>query len=83
MQKSFIKIVNEHLDYTLPKIKNQTLIVFGSEDKETPLYMAKKLHKNIKNSKLVIIKGAGHFCFIDNPNKFNLEVREFLLSKGE
>ncbi len=83
MQQSFIKIVNEHLNYALPKIKNKTLIIFGEKDTETPLYMAKKLNKKIKNSKLIIIKGAGHFCFIDNPNKFNLEVREFLLSKGE
>ncbi|MBR5192571.1 MAG: alpha/beta hydrolase [Clostridia bacterium] len=83
MQQSFIKIVNEHLDNLLPKIKNKTLIVFGEKDTETPIYMAKKLNKNIKNSKLIIIKGAGHFCFLENPNKFNLEVREFLLSKGE
>ncbi len=77
MKKSFIKIVNENLDYTLSKIKNKTLIINGSLDKETPLYMAKKLHKNISSSKLIIIKGAGHFAFIDKPFKFNREVKEF------
>ena len=29
---------------------------------------------------LLIIENAGHFCFIDKPNKFNMEVKEFLLS---
>lgn len=79
MKKSFIKIVNEHLDYTLPFINNQVLIINGDKDKETPLYTAYKLNKEIKDSKLVIIKGAGHFAFIDKPNRFNMEVMEFLL----
>lgn len=81
MRKSFIKIVNEHLDYTLPFIKNRTLLIFGENDKETPIYMAKKLNSGIKNSKLIILDGAGHFAFVDKSLKFNLEMREFLLSK--
>ena len=81
MRQSFQKIVAEHLDYVLPAIKNQTLIVFGAQDKETPLYMAERLYKGISNSEKVIINDAGHFCFIDKPFTFNMEVREFLLSK--
>ena len=80
MRQSFIKIVNEHLDYTLSKIYNESLIIFGKDDKETPIYMAKKLNDGLKNSRLHIIDGAGHFCFIDKPLIFNMEVREFLLS---
>lgn len=81
MKESFIKIVNEHLDDRLEKISNETLIIFGKNDKETPPYMAKKYKKHIKNSELKFIDGAGHFCFIDKPWKFNMEVREFLLRK--
>ena len=80
MKKSFIKIVSEHLDYTLWGIKNKTLLIFGSLDKETPLYMARRLNLGIKNSVLSVYEGAGHFAFIDKPLKFNVEVKEFLLS---
>lgn len=80
MKESFKKIVSEHLDDELEKIKNKTLIVFGDKDKDTPLYMARRLNVGIKNSKLIIIRGAGHFCFIDHRAKFNREVKEFLLS---
>ncbi len=80
MQKSFIKIVNEHLDYCLDKIENKTLIINGKEDRETPPYMAKKLNRFIKDSTLIMVKGAGHFVFLDKPNYFNMEVRKFLLS---
>ena len=79
MKESYKKIVSEHLDYTLKGIENKTLIIFGEDDKETPIYMAKKLNREIANSRLVILKGAGHFCFLEKPNAFNMEVREFLL----
>ena len=80
MQESFKLIVGEYLDDKVNLIKNQTLIIFGDCDNQTPLYMAKKLNSKIKNSRLVIIPNAGHFCFLDKPMKFNMEVREFLLS---
>lgn len=80
MKQSFVKIVNEHLDGYLRFIQNQTLIINGEEDRETPLYMAKKLNQNILNSRLLVFKGCSHFCFLDKPNKFNMEVKEFILS---
>ena len=80
MKKSFVKIVAERLDGEIDKIQNRTLIINGNKDKDTPLYMAKKLNRRIKNSRLSIYKGAGHFCFIDKPQKFNKEVEEFLNS---
>ncbi len=79
MKESFCKIVNEHLDDRLKYIKNKTLIINGISDKETPVYLAKRLNKGIVNSSLKIIKG-GHFVFIDSPYEFNREVGEFLLS---
>lgn len=80
MKQSFVKIVGETLDYTLPYIKTPTLLIFGKNDKETPLYMARRFEKNLVNSSLTVFDNAGHFCFISDANKFNLEVREFLLS---
>lgn len=80
MKKSFVLIVNEKLDYTLNSIDNQVLLAFGKNDKETPLYMAKRFNKGLKNSTLSVYNNSGHFCFITEKEKFNLEVREFLLS---
>ena len=80
MRLSFIKIINEHLEGYLPLINVPTLIINGKKDTETPLYMAKRLNKNIQSSTLQVFDGCGHFCFLDKPNKFNMEVREFFLS---
>ena len=79
LKQSFIKIVNEHLDGLLDKIDNEVLLIWGRKDKETPLYMAKKLKKKIKNCSLSVYN-SGHFAFIDCPYTFNTEVKEFFLN---
>ncbi len=80
MRNIFNSIVTTYLDDFLPYIKNPTLIVFGENDKETPLYMAKKLHKNIKHSQLVVLENAGHFSFIDRRLEFLMTLENFLNS---
>ena len=80
MKQSFNKIINEHLDGYLENITNQTLVICGTLDRETPPYMGKKICSKVKNSKLSLYSDSGHFSFLDSPLKFNLEVREFLLS---
>ncbi len=79
MKQSFVKIVNEHLDYRLKLIDNKVLLVFGNNDTETPLYMAKRLKKGLKNSSLYVIDNASHFCFLEKHEEFNIIVKEFLL----
>ena len=78
MRKIFSSVVGTYLDDFLPFIRAKTLIVFGENDKVTPIYMAKKLHKKIKSSKLEIMQDAGHFCFVDKRVEFLTLLAEFL-----
>ena len=77
MRESFKKIVNENLERCAEKVSSPCLLVFGNEDRETPLYMARKLNGKIKGSGLVIMNGCGHFCFTENPFYFNALAEEF------
>ena len=77
MRESFKKIVNENLERCAEKVSSPCLLVFGKEDRETPLYMARKLNGKIKGSGLVIMNGCGHFCFTENPFYFNALAEEF------
>lgn len=70
MRQTFVNVVNEDLSESAKNIGCETLIVWGKQDKETKLFMAKKLHKLIKNSKLVVFENAGHFSFLDNKREF-------------
>ena len=82
MRKVFNSIVKTTLDDFLSNVEAETLIIFGKNDKTTPCYMAKKLHKKIRKSKLVFIENSGHFCFNDNKYKFLKELKSFI-NKGE
>lgn len=77
LRESFIKIVNERLDKVAEKVKTPTALIFGDKDRETPVYMGRKYNNKIKGSKLYIIKGAGHFSFVDRPYEFCKIIREF------
>jgi len=80
MRESFVKIVNEHLEKCLPLVSAPTLFVFGGADRETPPYMARRLNAGVKDSALVFFEGRGHFCFAEEPFRFNAVAREFFLS---
>lgn len=78
MKQTFKNIVNTDLASLCDKISCQTLIIYGQKDKETPIYMAKKLHKSIKNSKLIIVNGAHHFVYLEQLNLVSKYVNLFL-----
>lgn len=69
MKVTFKNVVNLYLEKLLPSIECDTLIVWGKKDKETPLYMAKRLNKGITNSGLVILEG-GHYSYLDSYANF-------------
>lgn len=70
MKKVFVNVVNEDLSSFAKNIKCDTLLIWGEKDKDTKLYMAKKLHRLIEKSDLYILKNAGHFSFLDRQNEF-------------
>lgn len=70
MRAIFVKTINEDLTEYLPKIAAPTLLVWGSKDLDTPVAFGQVMNRLIPNSKLVVFENAGHFSFIDEPQKF-------------
>ncbi len=65
----FVRVVNEDLEKFAVNLAKPTLIIWGRHDRTTPVFMAKKLHKLIKNSQLKFIRG-GHFCYLNSAREF-------------
>lgn len=68
MQETLVKAVNEDLTDLLKHMR-ETLLIWGDEDKVTPMWMARKMESEIKGSGLVILHG-GHFSYLDDPITF-------------
>ena len=63
---------------TLKNIKNETLIVWGDQDKSYKKKEIELLKKNILNSSLVIFKECAHNVHLEKVDEFNDKIQEFL-----
>jgi pimeloyl-ACP methyl ester carboxylesterase len=66
----YTKIISEDLTGELSRVKQQTFLIWGENDRSTPPADAEIMHRSIKNSTLAVIPGAGHFSFLDQPHVF-------------
>jgi pimeloyl-ACP methyl ester carboxylesterase len=64
----------------LQKVKVPTLVVWGEKDAIIPLEKSDTLAAVIEDAKRVIIKDAGHPCYLENPEEFHRELLGFLKS---
>lgn len=64
-KQTFVNVVNDFTEKDLPYINKPTLILWGSKDRDTPIYMAFRYKRKIKQSTLKIFYGAGHFSYLD------------------
>jgi pimeloyl-ACP methyl ester carboxylesterase len=78
MRNILVKVVNEDLKRVMPDIKAPTLLIWGENDTATPLKDAKIMEKLIPDAGLAVLKGAGHFSFLDKRYEFNLIIDAFL-----
>jgi pimeloyl-ACP methyl ester carboxylesterase len=82
MRKTFVKLVSEDLLPVLGDIQAPTLLIWGSADTETPLWMGQQMEKNIPDAGLVIFEGRSHFAFLEEWRRFVVIAQKFLL-EGE
>lgn len=72
-----VNLISLDLTPILTKIKTPTLIIWGQDDKTTPLTDGKLMHKLIKNSKLKIIKGR-HCPHYTHPKEVAEIIHDYL-----
>lgn len=66
MRDILVRIVNEDLSNILNKIKCPTFLYWGDKDKDTPLWMAKKMVNLINDAGLYVVKNGSHFSFVED-----------------
>jgi pimeloyl-ACP methyl ester carboxylesterase len=70
---SKLNVVDELHNITAP-----TLIIGAEYDATTPLRCQEEIHKRIKDSKFVLIKGSGHASMYEKPYEFSSIILGFL-----
>jgi 3-oxoadipate enol-lactonase len=77
---NLMKATRERKDFRkdLERINTPTLIIQGEKDLLLPVHMAEEVHKHIRNSRLVIIKNAGHTLNLEKVPEVCKTILEFL-----
>jgi pimeloyl-ACP methyl ester carboxylesterase len=80
MRPTLVKLVNADLRPFMPSIGVPTLLVWGSQDSDTPLEAAHEMERLIPDAGLVVLEGAGHYSYLDQPARFARIVSHFIAS---
>lgn len=78
MKQTMVKMLSSDMREYMPQIKVPTLLIWGENDTATPLYLAKEMEKLIPDCGTVVLKGAGHFSYLDSPAVFAAAVKSFM-----
>lgn len=77
MKKTFVKVISEDLTPLLPRVQASTLLVWGENDAETPLWMGRTMERDIPDAGLVIFENDDHFAYLRQWQRFVAVVRAF------
>lgn len=79
-----VKSANNHNVLSeLELIKTPTLILGAELDIITPIRYQEEIHKRIKDSRMVVINGAGHALMYEKPYEFALNIIGFINILGK
>jgi len=81
MRGTFRAAVAANLTDRLPRISASTLLVWGDQDDDTPLWMGRRMEELIPDAGLVVLEGAGHYSYADSPGQFGAVARRFLVEQ--
>ena len=62
----------------LKNIKNETLIIWGDQDKAYNFNQVETLNNNIPNCFLEVIRGCSHNAHLEKTDEFNKIAKKFL-----
>ncbi len=77
MRQTFVKVIGLDLYPLLADVKASTLLIWGGDDTETPLWMGQQMEQQMKDAGLIVFDRRTHFAFIEEWERFLLIVKQF------
>lgn len=80
MRETFKHIVQEDLVSCMRSVTAPCILIWGSLDQITPIWIAQRMKNTIANAELIIITGADHGVSFKEPQRFVSALGNFLKS---
>ena len=77
----FVPVAPAAIDRYLPQLEGSkvpSLIFWGENDRLIPVKQGRELGRALPDSRLVVLEGASHPCYLDRPLDFHRELLHFL-----
>jgi pimeloyl-ACP methyl ester carboxylesterase len=78
LRETFKRVIKQHINSRLKEINLETLVIWGAEDRMTPLWQGEKIASGIKKSRLEVVDGVGHNLPLKHPEIVSQLILKFL-----
>jgi pimeloyl-ACP methyl ester carboxylesterase len=78
LKQTFLQVIKEDLRKYASQITQQTLLIWGENDIETPVLYGQIFSELIPNSHLEIIASGGHFVHKEKPVEVSVLIKKFI-----
>jgi pimeloyl-ACP methyl ester carboxylesterase len=82
LRETFVRVIEQDLSHYAARVKAPTVLIWGSLDKDTPLWQGRRLEELIPDAGLIIFEGAGHFSYLERLHDFIRIVDHFFSDGG-
>ena len=83
MRDTFVRTVNYFVEDRLEKISVPVLLFWGDQDSAVSRRQMEILEARIPDAGLVVLEGAGHYGYLDDPDTFVAATRYFLSDSSD
>ncbi len=81
LRETFVRVIQEDLASYAERVSAPTVLIWGDQDKDTPLWQGRRLEQLIPDAGLVVFQGAGHFSYLERLNDYIRIVDHFLTQR--
>lgn len=68
MRQTLVNVVNQDLLAYAENVAVPTILIWGGQDRDTPLWMGEALERAIPDAALITREAAGHYAYLDYPD---------------
>ena len=78
LRETFLRVIDEALTPYAQRVQAPTVLIWGDQDPDTPLWQGRRLEELIPDAGLIVFQGAGHFAYLERLPDYLRIVDHFL-----
>jgi pimeloyl-ACP methyl ester carboxylesterase len=82
LRDTFLRVVQQDLTPWAERVQAPTVLIWGDQDVDTPLWQGRRLEQLIPDAGLIVFEGTGHFAYLERLGDYVRIVDHFLSSEG-